>query len=46
MEVQTQVPTELTFESLIYRVTQKNGYHQKSNNFQNFIQIDTKLQLH
>jgi len=24
----------------------KNGHHRKSNNFQNFIQIDTKLQLH
>jgi len=25
--------------------TKKNGHHQKSNNFKNFIQIDTKLQL-
>jgi len=26
--------------------TKKNGHHQKSNNFQTFMQIDTKLQLH
>jgi len=27
----------LLFPDSAYRVTQKNGHHQKSNNFQNFI---------